>query len=274
MEKKIKKPPVKPEQRYEWLKRFEIGETPPKIAEADSFDVRTVRRQIEKANQEREVKEARTTVLRSALERHYADLCGFAEKVDAVIVGEGVISPELKNNRMWAALRQHGPRYPLWSYLVTWDNIQQELAVLKRDAKERLERELGNDARLIEIPDTNRSTVVYGCIAALTFQIGEWSRGAPGINIKDNFRIKPANGKGAVNIEYGAFRMDDVDNHYGQTVKDFLIEWESKVKEWVEYAALEKLSKKLLTTKSKLRDELAIIILRRIVPGRCKYCPL
>ena len=274
MAKRIKKPPVKPEQRYEWLKRYEIGETPPKIAEADSFDVRTVRRQIEKAKQEREVKEARTTVLRSALERHYIDLCEFAQKVDSVIAGEGAISQELKHDRMWAALRQHVPRYPLWNYLVTWDNIQQELTILKGDVKEHLERNLGSDTRLNKIPDTNRSTVVYGCIAALTFQIERWSRGGLGINIKDNFKIKPAKEKGAVNIEYGAFCMDDVDSHYVQTVKDILTGWESRVKEWEEYAALEKLFKKLTNTKSKRQDELAVITLRRVVPGRCKYCPI
>ncbi len=274
MAKRIKKPPVKPEQRYEWLKRYEIGETPPKIAEADSFDVRTVRRQIEKAKQEREVKEARTTVLRSALERHYIDLCEFAEKVDSVIAGEGAISQELKHDRMWAALRQHMPRNPLWNYLVTWDNIQQELIILKGDVKERLERDLGSDTRLNKIPDTNRSTVIYGCIAALTFQIEQRSRGGPGINIINNFKVIPTKQKGVVNIEYGAFRMDNIGDRYIKTVKDVLTSWEARVKGWEEYAVLEKLFEKLTKTKSKLQDELAVIILRRVVPGRCKYCPI
>ena len=274
MAKRIKKPPVKPELRDEWLKRYENGVSPPKIAEVDSFDVRTVRRQIEKAKQEREVKEARTTVLRSALERHYADLCEFAEKVDAVIAGEGIISPELKDDRMLAALRQHVPRYPLWSYLVTWENIQQELTLFKVKVKDRLKSKLDSDASLNEIPDVDRSTIIEGFRAILAFQIEQWSRRAPGINIKDNFKLKPAKEKGIVDIEYGAFHMDNIDSHYVQTVEDVLIGWESKVKDWEEYAAMEKLFMKLSTTKSKLRDELAVIILRRIVPGRCKYCPL
>ncbi len=274
MAKRIKKPPVKPELRDEWLKRYESGVSPPKIAEADDFDVRTVRRQIEKAKQEREVKEARTTVLRSALERHYADLCEFAEKIDAVITGEGAISQELKHDRMWAALRQHVPRYPLWNYLATWDNIQQEFTMLKEKVKERLERELGRDTSLNEISDMNRGTVIEGLIAILAFQIEQWSRRAPGLNIKDNFKLKPDEEKGNVTIKYGAFFMDNVDNNYVQTVEDVLIRWESKVRDWGEYADMEKLFTKLSTTKSKLRDELAVIILRRIVPGRCKYCPL
>ena len=58
-----------------------------------------------------------------------------------------------------------------------------------------------------------------------------------------------------------------------KTMKE-IQEIESLVKEWEEYAALEKLFTKLFRTKSKLQDEIAVIILRRIVPGRCKYCPL
>jgi len=274
MVKRIKKPPVKPEQRQEWLKRYESGVTPPKIANADNFDVRTVRRQLENATPERELKEALATVLRSALERHYADLCEFAEKVDSVIAGEGAISPELKNNRMWAALRQHVPRYPLWSYLITWDNIQQELTLFKVKVKDRIKSKLDSDVSLNEIPDVNRSTIIEGFIAILSYQIEQWSRRAPGINIKDNFKLKTAKEKGAVNIEYGTFHMDNIGSQYVQTVEGILIRWESKVKDWEECTAMEKLFMKLSTTKSKLRDELAVIILRRIVPGRCKYCPL
>ena len=131
-----------------------------------------------------------------------------------------------------------------------------------------------SDTRLKKMSDTDRSTVVHGCIAALVFQVEQWSRGGPGINKKDNFKIKPAKEKVAVNIEYGAFCMDDIDSHYVQTVKDILTGWESRVKKWEEYAAMEKLFTKVSKTKSKLQDELAVITLRRIVPGRCKYCPI
>ena len=41
MTKRIKKI-IKPDQRLDWLKRFRGGESPPKIAERDEVDVRTV----------------------------------------------------------------------------------------------------------------------------------------------------------------------------------------------------------------------------------------
>ena len=145
---------------------------------------------------------------------------------------------------------------------------------MEGNVKERLKSELDSDARLNEIPDTNRSTVVYGCIAALTFQIEQRSRGGPGINIINNFKVIPTKQKGVVNIEYGAFRMDNVGDRYIKTVKDVLTSWEARVKDWEEYAALEKLLEKLTKIKSQLQDELAVITLRRVVSGRCKYCPI
>ena len=54
MAKRIKMPAIKPETRVEWLKRSELGETPPQIAEADSVDVRTVRKHVELARMERD----------------------------------------------------------------------------------------------------------------------------------------------------------------------------------------------------------------------------
>ncbi len=79
MRRRTKKPAVRPEVRRQWLRRFEeYGESPPEISKADGYDVRTVRKQIEYAREERELREARAMVLRNDLERHYSDLCEFA----------------------------------------------------------------------------------------------------------------------------------------------------------------------------------------------------
>ena len=82
MAKRIKKPPIKPEVRRDWLRRNEEnGESPPQIAAQDGYDVRTVRKQIDLAKQEREAREARIVVLRDAMQRHYDDLRKYAEEL-------------------------------------------------------------------------------------------------------------------------------------------------------------------------------------------------
>ena len=115
MARRIKKPAVRPELRRQWLRRYEEdGESPPEIAKADGYDVRTVRKQIEVERQERERREARSTVLRQALEKHYADLCDFAQKLDLELARVGGSLLMLKNDPMWSALREHLPRSTIW----------------------------------------------------------------------------------------------------------------------------------------------------------------
>lgn len=43
--------------------------------------------------------------------------------------------------------------------------------------------------------------------------------------------------------------------------------------DWEEYLALKKHTEEFLGIKAATHDELTKIILRRIVPGRCVYCP-
>jgi len=139
MAKRIKKPAVEPEKRQDWIKRYELGESPPYIAEKDGFDVRTVRTHIEKAKQEKEVKEARAMVLRNALERHYSDLCEYAEKLSALSHGESDTGSS-REEYIHSALRQHLPRSPIWNYLKQRDALSQDIDQLSQQANENIEK--------------------------------------------------------------------------------------------------------------------------------------
>ncbi|MCJ7515281.1 MAG: hypothetical protein MUO89_04865 [Dehalococcoidia bacterium] len=273
MAKRIKKPTVKLEQRQEWLRRYEAGESPPKIAENDRFDVRTVRRHIEQAKQEKEVREARLIVLRSALENHYTDFCRFAEKLDAEIAREEKIPLSLREDRLWSALRQHLPRSPLWSYLNKWDELQEQLAGLEKDIAKRLTEELKSDLRLKEMASADRERIIPGLVVALGFQIKSWAQEHVGLTLNDNFQSKSAT-EGLVNVHYGFASMEGVNKDYVSTIKQVLSDFESKIIDWEEYGHLQKLFKDLGRLKQNSRDELAIITMRRVVPGRCRYCPI
>ena len=94
-----KRPLVEPAKRREWFKRFEEdGESAAEIARSVGYDVRTVRKQIELMRQERESREARFTVLRQALEKHYADLISFAEKLDSGILQSSLSWRQKRSN--------------------------------------------------------------------------------------------------------------------------------------------------------------------------------
>lgn len=273
MAKRIKKPPVKPETRSEWLRRYEGGESPTKIADKDDFDVRTVRKHIELARREREVREARAAVLRNALERHYADLCEYAEKLDAQIEGEHTVALTPESDRMLSALRQHLPRSPLWNNLRKWNQLHEENAVLEDDVKRRLKEEIEPDPKLSMFLSSGELGVVDAISVVLALQIKSWSYGWRGLYIEDDLKFEPA-GEGLVDVHYGPAVMDMVKQEHVTYIREALIEFESRVRDWQQYADMKRNTEELKQIKGRLRDELAIITLRRVVPGRCKYCPI
>jgi len=271
---RTRKPPVKPEVRRAWLRRNEEdGESPPQIAAADGFDVRTVRKQIELARQEREVREARSMVLRNAMESHYRDLCKFAEKLDLEVSGDKTISPLLKDDPMWSALREHMPRSPLWNKLDRWGYILDEIAKMRDNFREQLGEKARLDSRMSEIIATDENGVIPGIVAALDFQIKNWAQGSSGLNINEYFKVEPA-GEGFVKISYGAFNMGKVKEEHATPIREVLIYLESEITGWEQHHKMQGLFSELQRLKLGLRDELTVIKFRRIVPGRCKYCPM
>jgi hypothetical protein len=178
MAKRIKKPPIRPEKRKEWLGRFEVdGESQPQIALKDGFDIRTVRKQIELAKEEREAREARTLVLRSALEKHYEDLRKFAEKLDSEIRGVANVPPLPDDDLIDGALRQHLPRSPLWSYLAKREALHYALEEQKQLLKNTIEKVVKAARPLKTIKDTGLEGVIPGVVALLVFETEQWLNG-------------------------------------------------------------------------------------------------
>jgi hypothetical protein len=281
MTKRIKKPAVKPELRRMWLRRNEEeGESPPQIAAKDGYDVRTVRKQIEMAKQEREAREARSIVLRNALEEHYRDLCKYAEFLNNSIGSEGrvsveggLLSPTVDIMHMNMALRQHLTRSPLWKDLNKLSQLNDKLAEVDVNMKQRISDEIERDFRLGELSATGEGQVVDGIIEVLTFQAKAWAQGQKGLNINDNFKVKPA-GEGWVSIDYGFSHMGEVPENRTQDIKDLLTDFEQRIVDWEQLDNMRRLFTEIGRVQSSLREELAVIIHRRIVPGKCKYCPL
>ena len=273
MARRSRKLPVKPEVRRQWLRRYEEdGESPPQIATADKYDVRTVRKQISLAREEREAREARSAVLRNAVESHYRDLCKLAEEIDAEIRQDKIIQSQLKD-RLWSALREHLPRSPLWKKLNRWGYVWEEIITLENDTRQRLTQIVEAAPRLAEIIAEGEDGVVPGMIVALTFQMTKWAREREGLDIKENFEVKPAE-EGFVIIRYGFVQMGKVQKGHVANIQETLVDLESRIPTWEGYDLMKKLFTEMERLKLSLRDELAIIIFRRIVPGKCKYCPI
>lgn len=274
MPKRIKKPLVKPEMRRQWLRRFEEdGESSPQIAKSDRYDVRTVRKQIEVARQEREAREARSMVLRTALEKHYADLVGFAQRLEGALATPWTIAFAERGDRMWSALREHLPRSPIWKGIDRWEHLRTELTRLQEEAVKRLlqESELNSPFKQVSSWD----------------EVGLY---VPALRDAINNRLRKSVERGPVPLgEFRAsVRQDGLATViYGDgglcatvlpgqeaEVEEFIASLMKQVSDLPELGSMQHALSELQKVKEAVTEELATIQLRRVVPGRCRYCPI
>jgi len=272
MAKRTKKPPVKPETRREWLDRVEKGETPPQIAERDEFDVRTVRKHVELARLERDVQQARSAVLRDALESHYRDLMETARNIENQVSGEAQVSLE-KGLPLLTGLRQHMPRSPLWGNLKSWNQTLTELAALQDTIRQKLVINIKDDGRLNAVISHGANGVITAAVKVLLFQMQEWPRGREGLKIDRDIHLEPTS-EGRVSMRYGFSHFGKMEKIQAEITTKVLADFEQKITQWPEYLQLEKLYSKLPRLKKGISEVLTVVLLRRIVPGKCKYCPL
>jgi hypothetical protein len=278
MARRTRKPPVKLEERRGWLKRYEEeGESPPQIAVKDGFDVRTVRKQIDLAKQEREAREAKSIVLRDALEKHYEDLRRFSEKLNSEITGSRDIPYSSDDDLIEAALRQHLPRSPIWVYLAKWRNLHQRAVEEKEKTELVIDKMVKTNQNLNPLINAGLEEVVPGVIAVLNATVKQWYDGNTNYTLKNSLVVEPA-GEGFVRARFGFSQVGKMENGISQSylkiIHDGIEDLESRIRDSEEYRNLEKTAIKIKRLGGKLREELAVVRLRRIVPGRCKYCPL
>jgi len=274
MTRRIKKPVVRPELRRQWLHRYEeAGESPPEIAKADGYDARTVRAQIDLERQERERREARSIVLRQALEKHYADLCAFAQKLDSHVIGETDSLRVLREDPMWNALREHLPRSTVWKNLDKWEALREDVQHVDDKLKRPLEELTAARTRLDFPVSSGEIGLSPGVVDALVSHLRLTARGEAGLDKRTDFRLVPVD-EATTSIEYGVYTIGRVPNDRVAEVKDLFINLLQEVITREEHDEMSRLFSVLDQVQRKLHDELLIVILRRVVPGRCRYCPL
>lgn len=271
---RFKKPPVKPELRLEWLRRNEeYGESPPQIAKADHYDVRTVRKQLEIARQERERREARFVVMRQALEKHYADLVGFAKQLDLALTSDLPISSTLKTHPMWIALKEHMPRSSMWRGLAKWDVLCENLAQLEEQARDPIKTMIEEKSPLPFAKAADQVGLGDGIIQVLAFHLKAKAKGEHGLDYSNGFIAESWDDKATV-LRIGWYGLGTIPNEMVNAIKGMVIELFEQAVPLEEHEQMKILATDRDRIKQSLREELQIIILRRIVPGRCRFCPI
>jgi hypothetical protein len=261
---------VTPAMRQDWLRRYEDGETPRDIANSQGVDHRTVKKQIGLAQENMELIEARRHVLRNALEGHYGDLCQFAASLISAFYlpasfgsTPGGLSDDYRQKPLFAALREHLPRSPLWKHIAAWDEACQAYSVSVQSLKERIWQEItASDifTNMSSGPDMNR--------------LQEAVEDDFGYHIMASFRgergLRPGKDRGTDNLL--EFRRVEL-SHLPKDKQAWLAELLVKAQEWDDFQRLSQVVNRLQQAKKDISVEVDILSLRRVLPGRCRYCP-
>jgi uncharacterized protein (UPF0335 family) len=267
MPKTKKKTLVSLEVRREWLSRLEDGkETVSQIAKKGGYDPRTVRKQIELARQDRERKEARHAVFRNALEQHYEDLIEFVKQLDEEVL-ELSVSVVSKQDRLWKALRQHLPRSPLWKAIDRLEFLSGEVSTIEGRLGPELQglyQKTKAKSDGLEKSRLNPEGITEAVMHRIKIFEGEYT---PELN-RTTVR------EGEVEIGCGPYICATVSDGQIPVVEKFVSDLMTEASKLAESADMRlRLSQRRRVLEA-IREELATIKLRRIVPGRCKYCPI
>jgi len=134
-------PAISRAERQRWLGELEKGMGITAIARAAGKDIRVVKRQLDMAEHERELRQARGDFLRSRLEAHQEDLLVEAGRLRELVRRGTAYSLEPKDSlqrRVHEALKQHVRRMALWRLLGSY----WETAGSYREARDRLRKDL------------------------------------------------------------------------------------------------------------------------------------
>ena len=59
-----------------------------------------------------------------------------------------------------------------------------------------------------------------------------------------------------------------------EVVRDVINDWTARIPQCKEFTAWKNASAELERVQKSLNDEVAVIVLRGVVQGRCRYCPV
>jgi len=269
-----RKPTVDPSRRLEWLRRVESGEPVTKVATDEKLDTRTIRKHIATARMEQEAAQVRVGVLREKLLEHHDALCAIAAELKNLIANEK--KAELFDEEavaLLAGLRQHLRDSTLWRNITQWNQLLKEIDTLKTTLRDILVRDADANVLAIKVKAASsehfRSVIANFSIA----QVNHWARGQKGLNPEGVVRAQPAR-EGVSTVTVGSGGSVEVESSSIPLIMDYLSESEGKMESLPDFRKLRDFYTKLNTVKQSLTSELTTIVLRQVLPGRCKYCPV
>ncbi|PVV83303.1 hypothetical protein DD509_06945 [Dehalogenimonas alkenigignens] len=255
----------------DWLKRFENGETYKEIGDKDGFDERTVKKYINKIREHKETIQARTMVYKEALEKHFKDLTALARRLDQLVMAGKSVTAEQKDPP-FRALAEHLPKSKLWANLSKWENFFTEIEA----ARERFQGAIKNE---ILADKTLKSAYGSGMMdadnlsKALVLVADSLLHGYKGIRAEDSLNPEPTDNPELVVGRFGGFNIGTLPPERLPALVTAVSAIENRLTTFKEFTALKEMLERKQVVKEEAHAILTTIVLKRVVSGRCAYCP-
>jgi len=263
---------IKPDQRLLWLKRNEGGESHFQIALKEGVDHRTVAKHIEIARNERELKDERSAVLRNALERHFVDLLNTIDIMLSCIDTEQVVEFSGDSEFLKNALHDHIPRSSIWALLRRWNAGVADLTRLETNIRVKLESRLATDPGLTAVDERKSGELLKRMRPSLKYNPKERPKGQVELDVESPEIEARVNLSRTLSSAVSGFI--ELDKKESVVVENALSKIQSEMLSWEEFAELGDVYRRLADTRAKLKKELRVLKWKRIVPGRCRLCPM
>ena len=232
--------------------------------------MRTVKKQTEMAIEEREGREARLVVLRQALEKHYADLLTLVERLDSAVI-QSSLPMGIRDDRMWGALREHLPRSPMWKSIDKMERLNDDIRDIEKRAEQRLWDEVRKENSFKLVSQTGVAEIGLhdkGLLGAMNYQLHQ----NPPCTIQD-ITIS------SILVTIGLpFIMKDaivlsVPTGQMEKAREFITGLMAQVCHWPEYEELQKTISVRTKITGEIREELAILIFKRVISRALQILP-
>lgn len=288
--------------KREWLQDWESGKSEATIARANRRDVRTVKKGIEEARRERDIRSARAELLKDALRRHHnaliAELEGVlsslalpsedlvplswyrgadsifyeASKKDrrqTAVAGDGSAKPVGETNVKWGLLEEHLKNDPVWKLLArqkedAFRHLERRIA-LQRKTVAIIERETG--CKLLE---SGEPPFLYSYNAGdLLFR--ETLRRAFGSSRPIDLEAEIVANTAARRVDYRGAVLAEAPGHE-EASREHLLAAFRRLQKLPEVKEIVDTYKQLKESAAKAKYAVEQLLALGIIPGQCQVC--
>jgi hypothetical protein len=264
------KPEISPKERLQWLEKLEDGQGITSICKEAGRDIRIVKRNIDLAREERQTARVRQDFLLGKLELHQQDLLCEVRRLKDLLKcfpPQGVVLDEALQRKVHEALLEHINRLALKGLFNSWDTLSQEFGTMLDTVKSEI---------------SMKENEIKFAIPKL--QTLDWSA-----SIFEALETEPTPG-GTIFMKLKHYEYSRVNEQYhpywgatmltpnplGKADANLVIKAHQEL---VEYSSkylpsFDQWRGRFKELSEQIVDELDVFIVKRMVPSKCRYCPI